>query len=214
MSSLLSGSDSSPPPARGPRTSRGVQAGSPLRSAPLPRASGPVDRIAASQGTVPDPPPPPPPPPPAQPVFDWESSTIAMPAIKWLNSLKMAVARHVRLPRTADEGPGNQHPSFTIVNTPFDLCRRRCEEAGLTRESGPTKKGKKTTTVWKGNGPMVAYRFCDLKTEVKKFGIGSALLIVRKKREFADQLVIAIPPITVKHQETRMGDYMSVDFFL
>ena len=137
-----------------------------------------------------------------------------MPAIKWLNSLKMAVARHVRLPRTADEGPGNQHPSFTIVNTPFDLCRRRCEEAGLTRESGPTKKGKKTTTVWKGNGPMVAYRFCDLKTEVKKFGIGSALLIVRKKREFADQLVIAIPPITVKHQETRMGDYMSVDFFL
>lgn len=147
---------------------------------------------------------------------------MSFPAIKWLNALRKMVANHIRLPNSGKSGvPGHQHPMFPLHNTPLELCRRRCTEAGLVQKGGAKRKGETTVTTFRGDGPMSAYRFCDLKEEVKRWGVGSALPILSKKRpgkqaaeRQGDQLVLAIPPITVVHHDSPWGDWIEVDFYL
>jgi hypothetical protein len=115
--------------------------------------------------------------------FNWDTSHVSFPAIKWLNALRKMVANHIRLPNSGKSGvPGNQHPRFQLHNTPIYLCRRRCCEAGLVQKGGVKRSGETALTTFKGDGPMSAYRFCGLKAEVKRWGVGSALLILNQKR--------------------------------
>ena len=66
--------------------------------------------------------------------------------------------RHVRLPRSARTGvPGSQNPTFEILNTPLELLRLKCEEAGL-KEMVQVVSRRKTVTTFKGMGPMTAYK--------------------------------------------------------
>ena len=107
----------------------------------------------------PRPPRAPPPPPPPPPPLPWREREAVIPARIWLAGMQQAVARHVRLPRSARSGvAGSQHPRFEIQNTPLELLRAKCLEAGMT-ESPPERKGKKTITTFKGMGPMTAYRY-------------------------------------------------------
>ena len=153
--------------------------------------------------------------------FNWETSQISFPAFKWLNAFKEVVADHIRMPTGRAVGEaGNQHPKFKVLNTPLVLIENRCLEAGLTQVGRRQKVGKEVRTTWKSDGPMTAYRFCDLKSELKKWGVGSALLVMNKKRPGrwegpeGDKLVLAIPPITVVHHETPWGDFVKVNFYL
>ena len=81
-----------------------------------------------------------------------------LPARIWLACLQWAVARHVRLPHSARTGvPGSQHPCFKIQNTPLELLRAKCLEAGVP-ETSQVVSGRKTTTTFQGWGPMSAYK--------------------------------------------------------
>ena len=98
------------------------------------------------------------PPPPPRPLSPWRERDAKIPARIWLASLMRAVARHVRLPRSARTGvPGSQNPTFEILNTPLELLRLKCEEAGL-KEMVQVVSRRKTVTTFKGLGPMTAYK--------------------------------------------------------
>ena len=103
-------------------------------------------------------PPPPPTPFPPPPLPPWRQREASIPARIWLASLQRAVCSRVRLPRSARSGvPGSQNPRFEIMNTPLELLRSKCLEAGM-QETSQVVKGRKTVTTFKGQGPMSAYK--------------------------------------------------------
>ena len=130
----------------------------------------------------------------------WQECGFEVPAGVWLNTLHKKVARHVRLPRSATRGvAGSQHPIFQIHNTPLELARHKCLEAGLVQEGEPVKRGKVTKTSFLGMGPMTAYNFCQVHS-YKRLGQGSAVLQCPSRgRSTSDVMTIAIPPIRVVH---------------
>ena len=139
-----------------------------------------------------------------------------LPARIWLSTLEKAVARHIRLPRSALQGaPGSQHPNFTIFNSPLELVRLKCEAAGLQQEGEATTRGSKKVTVFKGVGPMTAYRFCCVE-KMKALGHGSGALVAPRQSTGlrSEVLTLACPPITVKHVETKFEWKIEVDFYL
>lgn len=145
------------------------------------------------------------------PIWD---SVAEIPARVWLNTLLKRVARVVRAPNSAKTGvAGNQHPSFSIDMSPYDLTERKCLEAGLKRQQDTRVAGNLVRT-WRGDGPYMAYQFC--RTNLRKpFGQGSGVLAApRRNRPHSSVLTIAIPPITVKHIEGEDDLEMTVDFYL
>ena len=68
----------------------------------------------------------------------WEERDFGIPASVWLSTLHRAVARHVRLPRSAKSGvAGSQHPKFIVENSPLELVRLKCEAAGMVLQPPP-----------------------------------------------------------------------------
>ena len=58
----------------------------------------------------------------------------------------------------------------TILNSPRELVRLKCEQAGLELQPQLcTNKNGTRKTVWKGLGPMSAYNFCQTN-RMKKLG--------------------------------------------
>jgi hypothetical protein len=138
-----------------------------------------------------------------------------VPQAVWSQTLLRKVARHVKLPRSAAEGvAGNQHPAFSLENTPFVYCEKKCIEAGLAQKGLRYRKGSKLVTKWKGMGPMTAYNFCTTE-RFKKLGQGSgALVSPGKDRVYSTVLTLAIPPIEVTHSESATEWTMHVTFYL
>ena len=150
------------------------------------------------------------------PQASWEERTFQLPASIWLSTLEVAVARHIKLPRSALQGaPGSQHPTFTIANSPLALVRLKCEDAGLHQEGGTVTKGQRKVTVFKGSGPMTAFKFCSVQ-KMKALGHGSGALVAPRQSTglVSEVLTLACPPITVRHVETRHEWKMEVDFYL
>ena len=154
---------------------------------------------------------------PVPPVaLPWEEQEYSLPAYIWLNTLEKAVARHIKLPRSALQGaPGSQHPTFTIFNSPLELVRLKCEAAGLQQEGDTTTRGQRKVTVFKGMGPMTAFNFCRVE-RMKALGHGSGALVAprRSTGRLSEVMTLACPPITVKHIETKHEWKMEVDFYL
>ena len=144
----------------------------------------------------------------------WKTRDFKLPAHIWLSTLHKLVSRHVRLPRSAKSGvAGSQHPRFSIQNSPLELVKLKCEEAGLIYK-GSTTKGYSTRTTWKGDGPMTAYNFCQTD-RFKQLGVGSAALQTPGKgKTVSDVVTLAIPPITVVHVETLHEWRMEVSMYL
>ena len=155
-----------------------------------------------------------------------EEREFAIPAAVWLSTLGRAVARHVRLPRSARMGvAGSQHPRFIVENSPLDLVRAKCEAAGMVLQQPPAppphvkgqkrkRPSKNVVHTWKATGPMSAYKFCSVE-RFKKLGQGSAALMAPGKGRFmSDVLTLAIPPITVKHVQNANGWTAHVDLYL
>ena len=144
---------------------------------------------------------------------DWDAD-VTINARVWLNTLHKRVSAHVRTPNSAKTGAaGNQHPSFSIDMSPFELTERKSLEAGLTRQRDE-KQGNKLVRTWKGEGPYTAYKFC--RTNLRKpYGQGSGVLTApRKTATTSSVMTLAIPPITVKHIEGEDDLTMEVDFYL
>ena len=100
----------------------------------------------------------------------WESMDFKLPASLWLNTLYTQVARHVRRPVSTGRGAASHHPCFPILNSPRELVRLKCEQAGLELQPQLcTNKNGTRKTVWKGLGPMSAYNFCQTN-RMKKLG--------------------------------------------
>ena len=77
----------------------------------------------------------------------WEERQFQLPANIWLSTLEKAIARHIKLPRSALQGaPGSQHPTFSIDNSPLELVRLKCESAGLKQEGETTRDGMRVTS--------------------------------------------------------------------
>jgi hypothetical protein len=133
----------------------------------------------------------------------------------WGRTLNRKVARHLVLPRRAADGvAGNQHPTFTLENTPFMYCQKKCVDAGLTQSGERKKKGGKLVTTWKGMGPMMAYKFCTVE-HFKSLGQGSGALVAPGRgRDSSTVLTLAIPPITVTHWQSADEWTMRVTFYL
>ena len=145
-----------------------------------------------------------------------------IPAKVWLATLDRAVARHVRLPRSAKTGvAGSQHPRFIVENSPLELVRLKCEAAGMILQTPPVpptskkrRKSKNLVHTWRAMGPMSAYNFCNVQS-FKKLGQGSAALMMPGKGHFESEVMtIAIPPITVKHVQNEHGWTAHVDLYL
>jgi hypothetical protein len=139
----------------------------------------------------------------------------AVPVAVWQRTLSKKVARHVLLPRRAAEGvAGHQHPKFNMENTPFVYCQQKCREAGLVQKGERKRKGGKLVTVWRGMGPMTAYKFCTVE-QFKKLGQGSGALVTPGKgRDCSTVLTLAIPPIEVTHWQSADEWTMKVTFYL
>ena len=144
----------------------------------------------------------------------WQKRDFQLPASIWLHTFHRLVSRHVRLPRSAKSGvAGSQHPRFSILNSPLELVRLKCESAGL-RFHESTIVGISTRTVWKGHGPMSAFDFCRTQ-DCKALGVGSAALRAPGKgKKVSDVLTLAIPPITVTHYESHKEWRVEVDMYL
>ena len=144
----------------------------------------------------------------------WEEREFKLPASIWLSTLHKLVARHVRLPRSATSGvAGSQHPRFSILNSPLELVKLKCEDAGLKYQGSKTR-GMTTRTTWKGSGPMTAFNFCRTQ-QFKALGVGTAALRAPGKgKTVSDVLTMAIPPITVTHVETLDEWRLDVDMYL
>ena len=144
----------------------------------------------------------------------WREREFAIPAGHWLASLGKKVARHVRLPRSAKTGvPGSQHPVFYVDNSPLELVRLKCEEAGMVQTS-QVKRGQTVKTIFEGLGPTTAYRFCDVD-KYKALGRGSAALMAPPAgRHQSDVLTLAIPPITATHIATKDSWTLKVELYL
>ena len=144
----------------------------------------------------------------------WEERDFKLPASVWLSTLHKLVARHVRLPRSATSGvAGSQHPRFSMDNTPLELAKLKCEQAGLVYQ-GMKTRGVTTRTSWKGSGPMTAFNFCRTQ-QYKSLGVGmAALRAPGKGQTVSDVLTMAIPPITVTHVETLDEWRLEVDMYL
>ena len=131
---------------------------------------------------------------------DWEQMEFMLPASIWLNTLHKALAQHVRVPRSAKSGTaGSQHPKFVVQNSPLELVKRKCLQAGMVQIGEPSinPRTRVQITTFKGLGPMTAYRFCQTNL-FKKYGQGSgALMAPGKGRDSSAVLTVAIPPITV-----------------
>ena len=68
----------------------------------------------------------------------WQERDFSIPASVWEATLGRAVARHVRLPRSAKSGvAGSQHPRFIVENSPLELVRLKCESAGMVLQEPP-----------------------------------------------------------------------------
>ena len=150
-----------PPPAPRPQPSRACVAVQTAVVATAECASQTVKMLRVADFVPPPPPRPPcvpPPPPPPPPPKPWREREAVIPAAIWLAGMQKVLASHVRLPRSARTGvAGSQHPRFEIKNTPLELLRAKCLEAGMT-EAPLEVKGKTTITTFKGLGPMTAYR--------------------------------------------------------
>ena len=147
----------------------------------------------------------------SNPIWDGDST---FPSRVWLNTLHKRVSQHVQAPRCAKTGvAGNQHPSFSIDLSPFDLVERKSLEAGLTRQRDTRANGNLVRT-WKGTGPYTAYKFC--RTNLRKpYGQGSGVLAApRRNQPYSGLLTMAIPPIEVRHTEGEDELTMHVDFYL
>ena len=153
-------------------------------------------------------------PPTPPPEIPWEERTFALPASHWLACLRRRVALHLRLPRSAKTGvAGSQHPCFKIDNSPLELVRLKCEEAGMAQLS-QVRRGKTTYTTFRGLGPMSAYKFCTVE-KYKALGQGSAALMQPPRgRATSDVMTIAIPPITAVHIATADTWTLKVDLYL
>ena len=70
-------------------------------------------------------------------------------------------------------------------------------------------------TVFKGVGPMTAFKFCSVE-RMKALGHGSGALVAPRAQTGlgGEVLTLACPPITVKHVETKHEWKMEVDFYL
>ena len=125
-----------------------------------------------------------------------------------MNALQKKVAAHIRMPRSGGEGkPGTCRPHFRIPYTPAEATRLKCEEAGI-----PLEQTQGVLTTYKGQGPMMAYTFCNTQ-KYKKLGHGSgALMAPGKTRDSSDNLIFAVPPITVTHNSRTWE--MTVEFYL
>ena len=146
----------------------------------------------------------------------WEEQEYNLPARIWLSTLEKAVARHIKLPRSALQGaPGSQHPRFTIFNSPLELVRLKCEAAGLQQEGETTTSRHRKVTIFKGMGPMTAFNFCSVQ-KMKALGHGSGALVAPKRSTglMSEVLTLACLPITVRHVETKHEWKMEVDFYL
>ena len=137
-----------------------------------------------------------------------------LPANMWLNGLRKKTAQHIQMPRKQKSGaPGSQHVNFKLPNSPPNLVRWKCLEAGLVEKMKQVTPTAKTIT-YQGLGPMTAYHFCDVQS-VRALGMGSGVLVKPGKNcMFSDQLVVALPPIKVTSVETEWGWHATVDFYI
>ena len=77
----------------------------------------------------------------------WQERDFSIPASVWEATLGRAVARHVRLPRSAKSGvAGSQHPRFIVENSPLELVRLKCESAGMVPCRSPPPQPHATAT--------------------------------------------------------------------
>lgn len=146
----------------------------------------------------------------------WQMADYLLPAKLWLDGLRVKTAAHIQMPRKKKSGaPGSQHVHFTLPNSPPNLVRWKCLEAGLVQKSMLlTPSSNKRTITYQGLGPMTAYRFCDVKG-VKAMSVGSGVLVKPGKNcQYSDQLVLALPPICVTSVETPHGWHAIVDFYI
>jgi hypothetical protein len=111
--------------------------------------------------------------------------------------------------------PGSQHPIYTVENSPYMLVEKKCLDAGLTMQGqGRVRKGNVTITIFKGWGPMAAFRFLQVD-RYKKLGMGSgALKAPIKGQDYSDVLTFGIPPITVTHRESPDAWTATIDHYL
>lgn len=139
--------------------------------------------------------------------------SFTIPGKIWLRTIEKKVCAHLRIPRSGGEDkPGTSHPRFKVSMTSADAVRFKCEQAGIPQAIGPNKKSDRNSTVYEGQGPMMAYHFCQTQ-KYKKLGQGSgALMAPGKFRTDSDTLVFAVPPITVTHNAATW--VMTVDFYL
>ena len=111
--------------------------------------------------------------------------------------IRKKISRRVRLPRAR----ASMRIKFQVDLAPLGGVTKMCEDAGLTLEEGPRRKGRRILRTWKTAGPKATALFRQLN-KAHPLGWGGGKLVAPGKdsvKKVVRVMTLLAPPLTVEH---------------